>query len=194
MKTYTFDTNCLIDLDVERPSAPYIRQLIASHRRQKIEVAFVAVSASERQKGDKYLDTYRDFLNRLEKLKISDIPQLEGLAYWDLSYWDHALWASPEDDELEQKIHQTLFPRIPFLFSDAVSSQTVTSETASSKLYSKWRNAWCDRQMIWAHIHHERDFFVTRDGNFAKKLRKCQRFQELKIVTPEIAVSQLDSP
>jgi len=93
MITFTFDTNCLIDVDEGRASAASIRAIVKAHRSQKIHAAFVAVSASERQRDDFYLPTYRDFAERLEKLGFGDIPHIMGMAYINISYINHAVLA-----------------------------------------------------------------------------------------------------
>lgn len=77
----------------------------------------MAVSASERQPGDKYLDSFREFEARMKELKIDDIPLLLGMAYFDISYLDHAVFADEESD-LEERIHKILFPNVAFSYSD----------------------------------------------------------------------------
>ena len=54
----------------------------------------------------------------------------------------------------------------------------------------KWRNAWCDRQMIWAHEHHKREFFVTSDNNFFR-MNGHQDFLDITVIKPIDAVSML---
>lgn len=117
MQTFTFDTNCLIDLSEKRDSASYIWELIEAHRKNHVSVAFVAVSASERQKGDYFLPSYGDFIDHLKTIGVEDVPKISGLAYNDISYWDHALYPSDESVELERKIHEVLFPNLPFEFN-----------------------------------------------------------------------------
>lgn len=190
MRTFTFDTNCLIDLDENRDAARYIWQLIELHRKKELAVAFVSVSASERQKGDYFLPSYTDFLDRLKVVGVEDVPQIPGLAYFDISYWDQALWASEECEELERKIHEVLFPYMPFRLEEYATSLSTYADDLSNKQHFKWRNAWCDRQMIWSHIHHERHVFVTSDGNF-KNIGNCTSFKDILVATPKEAVALL---
>ncbi|MDF3413555.1 hypothetical protein HKX54_03730 [Sulfitobacter sp. M57] len=190
MITFTFDTNCLIDLSEEREAANYIWELIEGHRKNDVSVAFIAVSASERQKGDYFLPTYGDFLGRLKAVGVEDIPQIFGILYQDISYWDAAIWGSEESDKLEREIHKVLFPNLPFALDDYAVSLSKTVDGLSAKQHFKWRNAWCDRQMIWSHIHHQRHVFVTGDRNF-RKIQKCARFEGCVVATPKEAISMV---
>ncbi|MCA0271221.1 MAG: hypothetical protein LCH69_04035 [Proteobacteria bacterium] len=187
MLRFTFDTNCIIDLDVGTPPAQFVRSIIAAHRNGQADAAFVAVSASERQKGDFYLPTYKTFVQRLASLGVQDIPQILGMAYWGLSYWDRALHPSPEATERERQIHKFLFPSLSFDFADFADSNNIAAGDVLSPKAKKWRNAWCDRQMLWAHDFHARDVFVTNDRNFLK-LAGSVSFENLRVHTPEEAV------
>ncbi len=184
---FTFDTNCLIDLDETRPSAKNIRDLIRAHRAGKCEVAFVAVSASERQPGDRYLETFAEFEARLRKLKIEDIPTILGMAYWDISYLEHAVLAD-ETCDLEERIHGVLFPTTPFKYSDFTAANETS--TGDIKTDRAWRNKWCDRQMIWAHISNTRDVFVTSDTNF-DKIVGTTGFEIVRVMRPVEAAALL---
>lgn len=187
MLKFTFDTNCVIDLDVGTPPAQFVRSIIAAHRDGTADTAFVAVSASERQKGDYYLQTFETFLQRLISLGVQDIPHILGMAYWGLSYWDRALYPSPEASERERQIHEFLFPSLSFDFVDFAASNGIAAGDVLSPKAKKWRNAWCDRQMLWAHDFHARDVFVTSDRNF-RKLAGSVGFENLRVHTPEEAV------
>ncbi|WP_156414957.1 hypothetical protein [Phaeobacter sp. CECT 5382] len=184
---FTLDTNCIIDLDLCRPSATNVQSLISAHRAGKAEVAFVAVSASERQPGDRYLDSFREFEARLKELDIDDIPLLLGMAYIDISYLDHAVFADEECD-LEERIHNVLFPSVAFSYSDF--KRLAPEATGDILTDKKWRNRWCDRQMMWAHVSNSRDVFVTSDNNF-KKIERTESFEGVKVRTPEEAVALL---
>lgn len=191
LETITFDTNCVIDVDEARNAKADVLKLVRAHREGKVDAAFVAVSASERQKGDTYLETYNDFLARLQNLDLEDIPQIHGMAYCDISYWDHALWASPDDTELERRIHEVLFPKIDFNFADFARTSGIEPTDTKSPEAKRWRNAWCDRQMIWSHMHHRRTQFVTSDRNF-KALEKQGLIEIETILTPQECVEKLD--
>jgi hypothetical protein len=161
--------------------------LISAHRAGKAEVAFVAVSGSERQPGDRYLDSFGEFEARLERLREDDIPLLLGIAHIDISYLDHAVIADEECD-LEERIHNVLFPSIAFSYLDF--KKRATAATGNILTDKKWRNRWCDRQMMWAHISNSRDVFVTSDKNF-KKIERAAGFKTVKVRTPKEAVALL---
>ncbi len=190
LETITFDTNCMIDVDEARKAKTAVLKIVKAHREGKVDAAFVAVSASERQKGDTYLETYNAFIARLQSLNLEDIPQIHGMAYHDISYWDHALRASQEDTELERRIHEVLFPKIDFDFADFARTTGIEPTDTKSPEARRWRNAWCDRQMIWSHMHHRRTRFVTSDRNF-KSLEKQGLTEVETILTPQECVEKL---
>jgi hypothetical protein len=59
--TFTLDTNCLIDVAENRPARDSVLRLIAAADRGTADVAMVASSASERQPGGGYLETFTSF-------------------------------------------------------------------------------------------------------------------------------------
>jgi len=191
MKSFTFDTNCIIDIAEARPSAGFVLDIIRAHRDHRATASFVAVSASERQSGDTYLETYSDFMNRLTSLDLEDIPQIMGMGCWGLSYWDNAIYSNDDDEARERKIHDILFPNIDFFLSDFAQSKGIENLDVLSKDAHKWRNAWCDRQMIWAHDYHSKEVFVTGDRNF-RKLNGRKGFENLIVCSPEEATELLD--
>ena len=79
--------------------------------------------------------------------------------------------------ERERQFHEALFSNINFKSSDYIERMSPSSDDELDKYRKKWRNAWCDRQMIWAHEHHKRDVFVTSDKNF--KLRNSLKSPDL---------------
>ncbi|WP_299984690.1 hypothetical protein [uncultured Ruegeria sp.] len=191
MLKFTFDTNCLIDVELSRDGSPSILAILAAHREQRCDAAFVAVSASEKQEGDYYLNSYRDFEDRLAKLNFGDIPHIWGMAYFDISYFDYSLFAGGDMVERERQFHEALFANIDFKSTEYIERLSPTSDDELDKYRKKWRNAWCDRQMIWAHEHHKRDVFVTSDMNFGKRLSGKLGFEHLKISSPEEAAAML---
>ncbi|MDX8353483.1 hypothetical protein [Cognatiyoonia sp. IB215182] len=190
MHSFTFDTNCLIDLDEKRPASQFVWELIDAHRQGIVSVAFVSVSASERQKGDYYLPSYQDFVDRLETLGVQDIPQIMGMFYWGLSYWGQCIYGDKLGIARELALHKALFPKIPFYFAEYAKKTGLSEGDTQKKEAKKWRNAWCDRQMVWAHDYHKRDVFVSSDGNF-KSLAKYQEFRNVIVSTPEEATQLL---
>lgn len=69
-----------------------------------------------------------------------------------------------DDAELEQQIHDILF-----------SGEPIDQPEKYGFPVKKWLNHKCDVQMVWAHIFHERDVFVTSDRNFHAKAKELQK-------------------
>lgn len=168
MPSFTLDTNCIIALENDEPSAPAIRTLVDAHGRGNITVAVVAISASERQKDRRQLQNFVEFQRRLAALGLGHLEILPPIFYWDVGFLDWSFWA---DDEvmlkLEQNIHAVLFPASPFLWSDFCAVNCI--DPASTSPNSSWRNRKCDVLAIWSHIHDGREVFVTNDGNFHRR-------------------------
>lgn len=156
VQRYTLDTNCIIDLEENRPDAESLRKMIADHGSGAISLAVVAISASENQRGGTPAWSYTTFEEKLKTAGLGHLEQILPMAYWDVAYWDHSIWDG--DPVLERKIHDILFPGEPIEQPEAVSFPV-----------KKWLNHKCDVQLMWAHIYHDRDIFVTRDDNFHSK-------------------------
>ena len=77
---FTLDTNCLIDLDEGRPNAPYVRQPVDAHP-NGAHVAYVAISASEKQQGGRgQLKLFEEFHDRLKRLGVAHLHEaLKGI-------------------------------------------------------------------------------------------------------------------
>jgi hypothetical protein len=161
MLKFTIDTNCIIDLEQESSFAHDIRRLVKAHEQGLIHLAVPAIVASENQKGGKPLENFEQFRDRLASLGLSGVELLRPIFYFDLTYWDWCLWSSEEMVDLEKRIHQVIFPEREFLYSDYCAANGIDS---SSPMDAKWRNAKCDVLMLWSHIWHQRDIFVSRDG------------------------------
>ncbi|MBO9451746.1 hypothetical protein J7426_15840 [Tropicibacter sp. R16_0] len=189
MLTFTFDTNCIVDVDLGREAAPAILELVSAFREGRCDVAFVAVSASEKQEGDYYLPTFDIFSTRLNELGLGDVSSILGMSYNDMSYIGHAIIVDENMLSRERQFHEALFPNTDFKASEYVARMRPTSDEQEMKYKKRWRNAWCDRQMIWAHEYHGRDVFVTSDKNFRRKLAGKDGFAHLKICTPFEAVA-----
>ena len=148
------DTNCLIDLEENRPDARHIRTLIGAWKEGKIELAVVAVSASENQPAGTTSQNFGVFETKINNVGLAGVHHLHPLAIWDVFFWDHALWSSAEMEALESKVRGILFPGIP------------TAPPADISENSVWRNRMCDVLVAWSCIHHGWECLVTRDKNF----------------------------
>jgi hypothetical protein len=190
MLSFTLDTNCLIDVEVNRPSACDVMRLVDAHTAGTADVALVAVSASERQPGDAYLENYDEFEARLKGLRLSHLRILLPILYWDIGFWDRRLWADAPMKRREQEIHAVLFPTIEFLWSDFARGAGIKTLGIKTREARRWRNAFCDRQMYWAHDHKDRSIFVTSDENF-RQLSKARNFPKARIMSPAEAAAVL---
>src|SRR5262249_2848608 len=70
MWKFTLDTNCWIAVEENRPEAADIRALANAHAAGVADVAIVAISASEKQKGGRYLRNFEEFQSRLNSLQL----------------------------------------------------------------------------------------------------------------------------
>ncbi len=95
------DTNCLIDLEENRPDAHHVRTLIGAWKKGQVELAVVAVSASENQPSGIASRDSGVFEEKLNTVGLAGVQHLLPLAMWDVFYWDHALWSSAEMEALE---------------------------------------------------------------------------------------------
>ena len=191
---FTLDTNCIIDLEENRPAATSVRALVAAHAAGLADVALVAVSASERQPGDVFLDNYHEFQLRIAKLGFAQLRILQPMLNWDAGFWDVGLYSDEEMIKLERSIHQTLFSSIAFEWAEFAANVGVPLDAIKSSAAKRWRNAFCDRQMFWAHLHNGRDVFVTSDADFRRKLSRSVEFSRKQIVTPGEAATMLSTP
>ena len=171
---YTLDTNCIIDLEEGRADAIHLKKLISMHRNNDIELFVVAISASENQKGGKTSKTFDDFLLKLSAADLEDTKMLLPMLYGGVSFWGHTIWgAAPGAKELEEKVHNILFPGTPI----QNPQQVQYSER-------KWRNKKCDVQIAWAHIYHGNDILVTGDDNFHKNAEALRNIGLNQVIRP----------
>ena len=148
------DTNCLIDLEENRPDAQRLRTLIEAWKDGRVELAVVAVSASENQRGGTAACNYDAFETKLSNIGLTGVSQLLPLAIWDVVYLDHALWSSDDMESLASRIRLFLFPGIPIEPPSDIAENSV------------WRNKMCDVMVAWSCIYHGWTCLVTRDQNF----------------------------
>jgi hypothetical protein len=168
--SFTLDTNCILDVDENRAAAPDIRQLADAHASGTAHVAVVAIAASERQREGASIQNFAEFRERLTRLGLEHLEILRPMAYWSIAFWDWALWCDTQMQQLEKQIHEILFPDVEFLIGDYCKAKNLALTTGV--IPPRWRNAKCDVQALWSHIHHHRDVFVTGDNNFHKETKK----------------------
>ena len=120
-------------------------------------------NCSEKQKNGQHLSSFADFEKRLRILGLDHLTVLYPMGYWDVTFSDRCVFGGPQEFGLEEGIHGILFASIPF---------DPTPIASDARQMQKWRSAKCDVQAFWAHVHHQRDAFVTSDENFHKATKK----------------------
>ena len=163
---FTLDMNCIIDVEEERPNAPFVRELVGLHSVNGTNVAVSSIGASERQRTGGYAKNFAEFKAKLIAIGFGSLELLPPLAYLGLCFWDHCVVAD-ENDILERQIHDVLFPNIEFLWPDYARAHGLSVDSQDKK----WRNAKCDVLGLWCHIKHGGGVFVTRDTDFHHETR-----------------------
>lgn len=176
MLRFVLDTNCIIDLEEGRPDSAFLTPLIAAWKAGKVELAIVAVSASENQRGGVIHQTYEVFKEKLRRVGLSDAFELMPLGIWDLFYWDHFLWSDDEMENLADQIRDILFPGIP------------NSPPQSPAQEYVWRNQLCDVLIAWCCIFHNWNTLVSRDGNFHKNRSDMKKLGLDRVLYPSEAL------
>ncbi len=192
----TLDTNCIIDLEEKRPNAQAISDIVHLNDQQMIEVRLVAASGYEKQRGETCYTNFDGFLEKIRPLGLSDLIILAPLFYVGVSALGYSMVADEPMVLFEQKIHDILFPSMPFDYNEFCTLMKVDpnhSHFPNSTTDAKWINAKCDVQAMWCHIYYNGNVFVTNDTNFHKETKKA-RLLEIgagAIVRPYEAVQLL---
>jgi hypothetical protein len=164
----TLDNNCLISLEKKENGYQDIKALIDWHP-AKITLCIPAIAASENQKGGTVHPTFTQFQEFLREIGCGNCELLNPMLYLDICYLNHAVFVGGEMASIEQSIHEILFPQIPFLYADYRKTFLSSPGTLVDR---RWRNAKCDVQAMWCHIHYKGDVFVSTDDNFHKLTKK----------------------
>jgi hypothetical protein len=171
----TFDTNCLIDLELCESAADNLRNIVIAHNAGQLTISVPGISASERHKDGIFANNFSLFQQRLGKLSEREFEILKPPAYYDLVYFDWAIFGSDETIKLERQIHEILHPEIQFEWEKHAEMNNLDPNhlgVESDKEWHKWRNRKCDTLALWCHIYYGKDIFVTRDKNFHKITKK----------------------
>ena len=193
MLSFTLDTNCIIAVEEPRPATAAVRELIARQRASTAVVRLVATTAAENQRDGSTLDNFSHFQQRLQGLGLDDLEILAPVAVLDLVYLDWCVFAHDEAEEESQRLHDVLFPTMPFHYADAVSEGL--PEEDHRRAERKWRNRRLDVLVLHTHILAKADVFVTSDAGFYK-LGRRERLAALGapvILTPQDALAYLDA-
>lgn len=171
----TLDTNCLLDYELGNEAAGDVSKLLTAHDAHELDVQVAAIVASERVPGGEFAPNIAAFLKRVEALSTREITVLKPIGGYDITYNDWALLADDAMVDLEQKIHDVLFPTQEFRWVDQAGRAAVDPSQAAEtnhREWQKWRNRKCDVAALWCHIFHGGDAFVTSDRNFHKQTKR----------------------
>jgi hypothetical protein len=180
----TFDTNCIIEIDENRPAAKYLREIVElGETTPNLILQISAISACEKQMDGTFLEKFSHFRERLDKLGMEKVEILCVFMIWGMGFWyDNFLWPTTEMVNLEKSIHYILFPNINHEYDESELD-------VNSKSWLKWVNAECDILALWSHIYYNGDIFVTLDENFLKsKKNPLEALGAKMILKPEDAL------
>jgi hypothetical protein len=172
----TFDTNCLVDLELDELAAPELRRIVGSHDSGRLTISVPGIGASERLKDGTFARDFSVFRQRINALAKREFDILRPPLYLDLAYLDWAILGGDDTLALERQIHEVLFPETLFHWPDQAAALRLDPNQAAEQHHRewlKWRNRKCDTLALWCHIHYDKDVFVTRDGNFHKATKKA---------------------
>jgi hypothetical protein len=176
----TLDTNYIIDLEkavgtasqAVEGRASQLRTLAKMHDDHKINLRVVAISASERKPDRTCASNFSEFTNRITAVGLGKVEILKPLGYFDVTYSEWCVTANVPMLELEQKIHEILFPEIQFSYEEFCKKKGL--DPKSGGIDGLWRNRKCDVLAMWSHIQYGGGIFVTEDKNYRKKRKKPQ--------------------
>ncbi len=164
---FTLDHNCLIDLEEERPQAPFIRYVVGTARTGKHTICIPASAGAERLPDGSTAESFSIYHARLERLGLAGAEILFPQMRLGMGFVGYGVVSGRELEALEKRIRQILFPTISDSFRDHVD-QAAGGRTAAGR----WHNATLDVDAMWCHIHYGCDVFVTSDGNFLKDSKR----------------------
>lgn len=175
-KKFVLDTNCIIDLEEGRPRAVFLRSVVKVWRAGQIDLAVVAISASENLQREKSARDFSTFEAKLRAAGLSGVTILLPPEIWDVTFWGYGLWSDSSMEDLANRIREILFPK----------SKELPPHDAQQN--SKWRNQLCDSLVAWACIYHDWPCLVTRDKNFHCHANSLRDLGLAQILYPEAAV------
>ena len=190
----TFDTNCIIALEENRPDAMHLRRIVQNAAKQQLKLRVVAISASERQPDGRYSENFSVFRAKVANIGLGDVQILSAPAIVGMAYVGHSTVVSDQFAEEAGRIHEILFPTIPFAYEDFCAQ--VGHDPAAPGLDHKWRNRAVDTLALWTHMHNGGDFFVTSDDDFhgREKKRLLAQLGAGEILRPSEAAARLCPP
>jgi hypothetical protein len=175
LTNFTFDTNCLVDLELNEGAAAKLQEIVSAHDSGKCFISIPGIGASERLPNGTFADNFAVFQQRIRRLSRIEFEILRPLMYFDISYLDWSILAGDDLLALEERIHNVLFPETKYRWADEAACLGLDPDDAGHSLhpsYLKWRNRKCDTLALWCHAYYNKDVFVTRDKNFHKASKK----------------------
>lgn len=181
MKKLTMDTNCLLAVDNKEAGYEAIEKILNLHHAGNVDVRVVATTAAENILANP--NPFEVFLALLKKTGFDRCEILKPLGRYNMYFYDHAVYASPEDERLENQVWEVLFPGI----------SPASPEPGSPEAIKRWNNKMCDCQMIHSHIKYGGEVFITQDQNFMKqsKINHLVALGAGVITTPEGFLSSI---
>lgn len=176
----TLDLNCLIDIEENRQ--PHVEPVLELRRLADVgtvELSIPASAASERRGPDKpQITNFGQFQRWVADLGFGQVHFLAPILYLDFSFLDYAVLAGGSGSVLEQRIHEVVAPNLPY-------------QRPAPHQAGRWRNAKCDVQAVWCHVHNGTDALCTRDEKLISRSKRLARFGA-HLCTPAHLVSSFD--
>ena len=161
MHKLTLDLNCLINLENGTGEHAEVRRLIHLHDGGALEAYVPEIAASENQLGGHFTN-FSQFEAWLERIGCAQLPRIYPMGILGLCFLDHFVLVDEDTGpELERRIHEVVHPEVEYRYQDYCARLGLDSTKEPPD--RKWRNARCDTQMMWSHIHTQNTVFVTED-------------------------------
>jgi len=157
--------------------------LLDAHRLGKANVALAASSASERQRGNYFLNNIAEFDARRRELGFGELELLPTIVRNDVSFFGHSLYANDAMMAREDLIYSVLAPGSEVDCVSYAEANGVDPSDQFCAAYFRWRNRMLDAQAFWAHEYAGRDVFVTSDVRF-RSLNGHPKFLGTRIMSP----------
>ena len=145
MMRFTLDHNCIVDLEEQRPAAADVRAITDAGKSCANTVCVPASTASERLPNGAYRTNIASFQEKLETLDLGHAELLFPLMRIGVGFIGLSVLSGPELEELEQMIHEILFPQIPHRLHDYYRQKNVSDDDQIA--YARWLNCPASRNL-----------------------------------------------
>ncbi|MFN4157658.1 MAG: hypothetical protein ACK4GO_04540 [Gemmobacter sp.] len=195
MLRFSLDWNCVIEVEEGRSQSSHVLALVDAHRRQRVNVALLAASASENTGSRVFPGSARAFLSRVERIGWHDLPIVLVPAIISLTFLDYSYIVNEEEFPKQfDGVWSAMFPNFRRDPREHLAAGTALNDASiQSPTLCKWRNAWCDVMSAISHIDSQRDVFVTNNTrDFQRNATALAAFGMGRIETPENAAALLN--